>query len=67
MAASSAPFEWSSFDAAPFEAPADEVMALALDHDDAMVGVARRAVGTLARTSVAAAPATMRCWCSRNW
>ena len=46
MAASSASFERSLFEAAPFDGSAGGVMALLLDHDDAMVGVARRAVAT---------------------
>jgi anti-sigma regulatory factor (Ser/Thr protein kinase) len=48
VSASSASFEWS-FDAAPFDVPAGGVMALLLDHDYAMVGAARRAVGTWLR------------------
>ena len=46
MATSSAPFEGSWFDAVPFDAPGAAMMALSLDHDDAMVGVARHTLAS---------------------
>ncbi len=46
VATSSASFDRSSVEAAPIDGSAGGVMAMVLDRDVAMVGVARRAVGT---------------------
>jgi anti-sigma regulatory factor (Ser/Thr protein kinase) len=49
VATSSASFERSSFEAAPFDGPGVAVLALSLDHDDSMVSVARHVLGTWLR------------------